>query len=76
MNPSRISCFPRSDPGGGEQSGVLTSVTAPGITGAAAGTRLMVWLDRSGQPAAPPGGRVAVIINALAPGAAVVGVPG
>ena len=65
-----------SDPGGGEQSGVLTSVTAPGIIGAATGTRITVWLDRSGQPAAPPGGQVAMIINALALAAVVVGVPG
>lgn len=62
-----------SDPGGGEQSGVLTSVMAPGIIGAAAGTRITVWLDRSGQPVAPPGGQVAMIINALALAAAVVG---
>ncbi len=61
------------DPGGGEQSGVLTTVTAPGIIGAAVGTRIPVWLDRSDQPAASPGGRVAMIINALAVGAAVVG---
>ncbi len=61
------------DPGGGEQSGVLTTVTAPGIIGAAVGTRIPVWLDRSDQPAAAPGGQVAMIINALAVGAAVVG---
>ena len=57
-------------PGGGEQSGVLTTVTAPGIAGAAAGARIPVWLDRSGQPVAPPGGQVAMIVNALAVGAA------
>ena len=61
------------DPGGGKQSGVLTTVTAPGIIGAAAGARIPVWLDRSGQPAAPPGGQVAMIVNALALGAAVAG---
>ena len=61
------------DPRGGEQSGVLTTVTTPGIIGAAAGARIPVWLDRSGQPAAPPGGRIAMIANALAAGAAVVG---
>ena len=55
-----------SDPGGGEQSGVLSTVTAPGITGATAGTRIPVWLDRSGQPVVPPGGQVAMIVNALA----------
>jgi len=61
------------DPGGGEQSGVLTTVTAPGITGAASGARIPVWLDRSGQPVAPSGGQVAMIVNALAAGAAVAG---
>ncbi len=59
--------------GGGEQSGVLTTATAPGIIGAAAGARIPVWLDRSGQPAASPGGQVAMIVNALAAGAAVAG---
>jgi len=61
------------DPGGSEQSGVLTTSTAPGIVGAAAGARIPVWLDRSGQLVAPPGGQVAMIVNALAPSAAVAG---
>jgi hypothetical protein len=62
-----------SDPGGGEQSGVLTTMTTPGITGAAAGTRIPIWLDRSGQPVAPPSGQVAMIVNALAVAAAAAG---
>ena len=61
------------DPGGSEESGVLTTETAPGITGAAAGARIPVWLDRSGQPVVPPGGQVAMIVNALAPGTTVAG---
>jgi hypothetical protein len=61
------------DPGGGERSGVLTTVSAPGIMGAAAGARIPVWLDRSGQPAAPPGGQVAMIVNALVLGVAMAG---
>ena len=61
------------DPRGGEQVGVLTTVTTPGITGAAAGTRIPVWLDRSGQPVAPPAGPVAMIVHALAVGAAAAG---
>ena len=61
------------DPGGSEQSGVLTTSTAPGILGAAAGARIPVWLDRSGQPVVPPGGQVAMIVNALAPSTAVAG---
>jgi hypothetical protein len=64
------------DPEGGEQSGVLTTVTAPGITGAAAGARITVWLDRSGQPTVPPGGQVAMIVNALAAGTAAAGAAG
>jgi hypothetical protein len=60
-------------PGGREQSGVLTTATAPGIIGAAAGARMPVWLDRSGQPVAPPGGQVAMIVNALAASAGVAG---
>jgi hypothetical protein len=61
------------DPGAGGQSGVLTTATAPDIVGAAAGARIPVWLDRSGQPVAPPGGQVAMIVNALAPSIAVAG---
>ena len=61
------------DPGGSEQSGVLTTETAPGIAGAAAGARIPVWLDRSDQPVAPPAGSLAMIVNALAVGAAVAG---
>ena len=61
------------DPGGGEKSGVLTTVTAPGIAGAAAGARIPVWLDRSGQPVAPPAGQIAMIVNALAGGTAAAG---
>ena len=61
------------DPGGGEQSGVLTTATTPGIIGAVAGARIPVWLDRSGQPAAPPGGQVTMILDALAAGAVVAG---
>ena len=61
------------DPGRGEQSGVLTTVTTPGITGSAVGARIPVWLDRSGQPVAPPAGQVAMIVNGLAVGAATAG---
>lgn len=60
-------------PGGAEESGLLTTATTPGIIGATAGARIPVWLDRAGQPVAPPGGQVTMIINALAVGAAVAG---
>ena len=58
-------------PGGGEQSGVLTTATAPGIAGAGAGDRIFIWLNRSGQPTAPPAGQVTVIMYALIAGAGV-----
>jgi hypothetical protein len=58
-------------PGGGERSGVLTTATVPGISGATAGTRVAVWLNRSGQPAGPPPGQAVMIIYALVTGGAV-----
>jgi hypothetical protein len=61
------------DSGGGKRSGLLTTVSAPGIVGAAAGARITVWLDRSGQPVAPPSSRVAMVLFALAKGAAAAG---
>jgi hypothetical protein len=61
---------------GGERSGVLTTVTAPAISGAAAGTRVAVWLNPSGQPAAPPPGQAVMIIYALITGGAVTTVAG
>jgi len=61
------------DRAGGERSGVLTTVSTPGIVGAAAGDRIPVWLNRSGQPVAPPVSRVAMVGYALAEGAAVAG---
>jgi|HubBroStandDraft_6_1064221.scaffolds.fasta_scaffold22994_3 hypothetical protein len=63
-------------PGGGERSGVLTAATVPGISGAAAGTRVAVWLNRSGQPAGPPPGLAVMIIYALVTGGAVTAVAG
>lgn len=64
------------DPGGGRQSGVLTTAMAPDIAGAAAGARISVWLNRSGQPAAPPADQAVMIIYALAAGAVVAGLAG
>ena len=61
------------DLGGGKRSGILTTVSAPRIVGAAAGARIPVWLDRSGQPVAPPVSRVAMVLNALVKGAAAAG---
>jgi hypothetical protein len=61
------------DPGGSEQSGVVTGSTVPGILGVAPGARITIWLNRSDQPVAPPGGQAAMIVNAVAPATAVVG---
>jgi hypothetical protein len=41
-------------PDGQQEKGMLTTVTAPGITGAAAGARVQVWVTDSGQAEAPP----------------------
>ena len=41
-------------PDGQQEKGMLTTVTAPGITGAAAGARVLVWVTDSGQAEAPP----------------------
>jgi hypothetical protein len=59
---------------GGERTGLLTTVTVPAISGAAAGTRVAVWLTPSGQPAAPPAGPSVMVIYALITGGAVTGV--
>jgi hypothetical protein len=58
-------------PGGGEQSGLLTTATAPDIAGAAVGARISVWLNRSGQPTGPPADQTVMIIYSLAAGAMV-----
>jgi hypothetical protein len=63
-------------PGGGQQSGVLTTVTAPDIAGAATGARISVWLNRSGQPVAPPAGQTVMILYSLIAGAVVAGLAG
>ena len=41
-------------PDGAERSGTLTTVTAPAIYDARAGTSVKVWLDHAGQALAPP----------------------
>jgi lysylphosphatidylglycerol synthetase-like protein (DUF2156 family) len=55
-----------SRPGGGEHTGVLTTATAPDITGAAAGTRIAIWLNPSGQPVPPPADQSVMVLYALA----------
>jgi hypothetical protein len=63
-------------PGGGERSGVLTTETAPDIAGAAAGDRISLWLNRSGQPASPPADQTVMIIYALTAGAVLAALAG
>jgi len=63
-------------PGGGERSGVLTTETAPDIVGAVAGDRISLWLNRSGQPVAPPADQTGMIIYALTAGAVLAGLAG
>jgi hypothetical protein len=53
---------------GTERSGTLTTVTAPAIYGAPAGTSVQIWLDRSGEPAAPPANPADMIFSALLAG--------
>ncbi len=63
-------------PGSGQQSGVLTTETTPDIAGAAGGARISIWLNRSGQPAAPPAGQAVMVLYALVAGAMVAGLAG
>jgi hypothetical protein len=52
-------------PNGTQRSGTLTTVTAPAIYGAPAGASVQIWLDRSGQPEAPPPSPIDIVLNAL-----------
>jgi hypothetical protein len=55
-------------PNGTERSGTLAAVTAPAIYQAPAGTSVQIWLDRSGEPAAPPPSPGDMIFSALLAG--------
>ena len=55
-------------PNGTERSGTLTTVTTPAIYQAPAGTSVRVWLDRSGEPEAPPPGPIGMIFSAVLTG--------
>jgi len=52
-------------PDGRSRAGYLTTVDAPGIWNAAAGTRVQAWVTSSGEPAAPPPSQTTMILNAL-----------
>ena len=55
-------------PNGTERSGALTTVTAPAIYYAPAGTSVPIWLNRSGEPVAPPPSPGDMILTALCAG--------
>jgi hypothetical protein len=55
-------------PNGTETSGTLTTLTAPTIYHAPAGTPVQIWLDRSGEPQAPPPSPDDMIFSALLAG--------
>jgi hypothetical protein len=55
-------------PNGTEHSGTLTTMTAPAIYLAPAGTSVRIWLDRSGEPGALPPSPDDVIFSALLAG--------
>ena len=55
-------------PNGTERPGILTTVTAPAIYHAPAGTPVQIWLDRSGEPTAPRPGPADMIFWALIAG--------
>jgi len=52
-------------PDGRQLKGVLTTLTAPGIPGAPAGSRVHVWLTASGQPQQPPATPTEAAFSAL-----------
>ena len=60
-------------PDGRPKAGFLTTTTAPGITGARAGTRVPVWLSGSGQPQAPPVGAAETMFSSVVLAAGAVG---
>jgi len=51
-------------PNGTQRSGTLTTMTAPAIYYASAGTSVPVWLDRSGRPVASPPSPSEMIVTA------------
>jgi hypothetical protein len=52
-------------PDGRPRSGVLSTVTAPSLWGAAPGARVRVWVTISGEPSSPPPGQIVAIFDAL-----------
>lgn len=63
-------------PDGQWRSGMLTTDTAPDISGAPAGARVRVWLTGSGKPAAPPGSQTGRVFTAVLLAMDAIGVAG
>jgi hypothetical protein len=57
---------------GTARSGLLTTTVAPGIFGQRAGSSVPLWLDRSGDPSAPPQGAGGMAVGATMAGLAIV----
>jgi len=51
-------------PNGATRTGLLSTLTAPDISYAPAGTTVPVWLGRSGEPLVAPPGTVDMVLNA------------
>jgi hypothetical protein len=52
-------------PDGDKRTGMLSTLTAPGISYAPAGASVPIWLDRDGEPLVAPPGPVDMVLNAL-----------
>jgi hypothetical protein len=52
-------------PDGRQVEGILTTATTPGISGAAAGSRVQVWVSGSGQLEAPPVGFAEAVFSSV-----------
>jgi hypothetical protein len=52
-------------PDGWQRKGMLTTLNAPGISGAAAGARVQVWLTDTGRPEAPPPAAAGSMFNSV-----------
>ena len=51
-------------PDGQERSGKLTTQVAPDIWNASRGSRVGIWVTRTGEPTAPPPGEAALLVSA------------
>lgn len=52
-------------PDGAKRTGLLSTLTAPGISYAPRGASVHIWLDRDGEPLVAPPGPVDMVLNAV-----------